>query len=502
MRFYKEKWEELKWRTNSSRPYVEIHDASQDSREVQKGWAFFAFDGLHHKGKDFIPQVLEKKPSAIFADVKYQPELTQFEDEAVFFYSSDFQASSRNTIAALFETGAEPMKLVGITGTNGKTTVALLLKNLVERLGVRAMYVGTLGAIIHDETITQTLTTPDVIQLRRLIKKGAETHVSLGFLEVSSHGLDQGRVKGLDFSVGVFTNLSHDHLDYHKTMENYYESKKILFSDMLSSEQKKSFVICTDGPYGRRLFKWLKEQPQEKNILTLSFEGEADLSVLDVSFSISGYTCRFEFQGEIHYLKSQLLGVFNLCNLLCVVSVGYLLGFPMDQMLREVQNLKPIKGRMEPVYNEEGKLVVIDYSHTPDALEKALLALKKLRPNRLSVVFGCGGDRDPGKRPEMGRVVSRFADEAVITNDNPRSEEPMSIAKEIAGGWEDREDSETNARYQIILDRKEAIRKAFASLCEGGILLIAGKGHEEYQIVGQSKKHFSDHETLQRVVHQ
>ena len=493
MRFFKKEWESCGWETDTFDSFVNIPDITLDSREMKEGWAFIAFDGTQHKGKDFVYEVLKKKPSAIFLDVKYKKNFRKI-DETVLFFSSNLIDSVEQTIFVLFGRSSEKIILSGITGTNGKTSVALLLKNLVESLGSQTMYVGTLGAFIGHQKVLQGMTTPDMISMHRLIRKGIQNKIKFGFLEVSSHALEQGRVNGLHFSIGVFTNLSHDHLDYHKNMEDYYESKKILFKNMLTHNKTGTphFVICIDDLYGQRLFEWLREEKTLKNILTFSLRKNSDLKVRNIKFSSSGYQCKFIFRGANYSLQSQLLGTFNLLNLACVFLVTYLLKFTPSSIIEKIAHLKSVKGRMEIVYQKKDRLIVIDYSHTPEALREALRSLQELNLKHIRVIFGCGGNRDQLKRPIMGAIASELADEIFITNDNPRDENPLIIAQQIEEGCK------KNIDPQIFLDREKCIYKAISKLKRKEVLLIAGKGHEDYQIINNTKVYFSDHEIVKK----
>ena len=501
MHLLREEWENLGWETNHVASSIDLVDITQNSREVQEGWFFFALDGSTYQGKNFVPEVLKKKPSAIFLDKKYQEEfkeeLKKSQTGVVFFFSSDFIISFKQTLFILFGNALKSITLFGVTGTNGKTTIAFLLKNLVESLGAKSMYIGTLGAIIRDKQITQEMTTPDIVSLYRLIHRGVQEKVSFAFLEVSSHALEQGRIAGLNFFIGAFTNLSHDHLDYHKNIEAYYQSKKLLFQNMLAQKKSKHphFVICIDDIYGQKLANWLNEEPSPKKVFTFSLEKKCDLQILNIHTSSLGHECTFLFQQETYCLKTQLLGTFNLQNLACVFLTAYILGFPPRQIIKKIKNLSAVKGRMEPVFRERGRLIIIDYAHTPEALKQALSNLRKLNFKRLQLVFGCGGNRDQEKRMLMGKVASELADEFIITNDNPREEDPMKIAKEIEKGCK-----ESGASYQILLDRETAIQQAIAKLSKKEILLIAGKGHENYQIIKNKKTYVNDHDIVRQAV--
>ncbi len=497
MHLLKEEWESAGWETSYVASFLSFVDITQNSREVQEGWLFFALDGSTHQGKDFIPQVLKKKPSAIFLDKKYQKEFKDSPEGAVFFFISDLAASLEKTLYILLGDSLKSITLFGVTGTNGKTTIAFLLKNLVENLGAKSMYIGTLGTMIHDKQVKQEMTTPDTISLHRLIHKGVQKGVSFGFLEVSSHALDQGRVRGLNFFIGAFTNLSHDHLDYHKDIEAYYQSKKLFFENMLSQKKMKHphFIVCIDDIYGQKLADWLKQEPSQKKVFTFSLEKKSNLQILNIQTFSFGSECVFLFQQKTHRLKTELLGVFNLQNLACVFLAAHILGFSPHQIIKKIKNLRAIKGRMEPISQEGGRLVIIDYSHTPEALRQALNSLRKLNFKRVRLVFGCGGDRDQKKRILMGEVASELADDFIITNDNPRTESPIKIAKEIKKGCK-----KEGASYKIVLDRKKAIQKAILKLNKEEILLIAGKGHEDYQIIKNKKKYFSDHDIVRQAI--
>ena len=496
MHLLKEEWENLGWETNNTILRVDLVDVTQKSQEVEEGWGFFALDGSTNQGKTFVSQVLKKKPSAIFLDKKYQAEFENFSVNMNFFFSSNFATSFKLTLSRLFSDSLKAITLLGVTGTNGKTTIALSLKNLVESMGKKTMYIGTLGTIIRSKHINQTMTTPDVVSLHHLIEQGVQEKVSFGFIEVSSHALDQGRVQGFNFFTGAFTNLSHDHLDYHKSMENYYRSKKILFENMLIQNEPETpnFIVCTNELHGQRLAEWLRQSPQQKNLFTYSFNKNSDLQIHNIKPSSLGYQCEFFFEKNNYFVETQLLGLFNLLNLACVFLGVHTLGFPTHEIIKKIINLKAVSGRMEPVYQKEEKLIVIDYSHTPEALKQALMSLKELRFTYIRVVFGCGGDRDQTKRAMMGKLASELADELIITNDNPRSEDPQKIAEDIQMGCLE------GSLHEILLDREQAIRKAIVALKPQEALLIAGKGHENYQMIQGQTKYFSDHEVVKKVI--
>jgi len=386
---------------------------------------------------------------------------------------------------------SKKLKVIGVTGTNGKTTVATLLYNITTALGYKAGLLSTAGNIIAGEKIEATHTTPDSVTLSRFFNQMLEQGCEYVFMEVSSHALDQNRVAGINFTGGIFTNLTHDHLDYHKTFENYFEAKKKFFNMLPEG----AFALSNaDDEYGKKMLENIKAREflyEFKNIdgpaiIENRFQGE----ILNSSFS--GLLLRFNKT----QIKTKLLGQFNAYNLLAAWSTSSLLGFDMNKVNKILEDIKPPRGRFEHFASPEGVLVIVDYAHTPDALEKVLLVANSIKPvgSKLISVFGCGGDRDLMKRPKMGEIGARLSDVAIFTSDNPRIEDPEMIIeamKEYLSPF-------LLEKVQSNSNRREAIALAVSLAKPGDIILCAGKGHEEYQEIKDKKTHFNDVEEFQK----
>ena len=367
------------------------------------------------------------------------------------------------------------LKIIGITGTNGKTTTAFLIYHLLKRMGQRASLIGTIKYIIGPKTYKARLTTPGFTELREILRKIKNTGSKFVVIEVSSHGLIQGRIKGLKFSRCLFTNLSRDHLDYHKTMKSYFSAKKKLFfpqKDTLS-------LINIDDYYGKKIFKRLKRG------LSFAIKAPADFRAKNIVLEKKSSCFEIASPRKQYPVKTHLCGKYNVLNILGAVGLVSSLGFPLPEVVGAVSSFKPPKGRLEPV----GSDIFIDYAHTPDALANALESLRESGYEKIICLFGCGGDRDRGKRRLMGRIASLKADFTFITSDNPRSEEPSAICSQIKKGFKKK-------NYLVVLDRYKAIKGAIKffhqNKTNNSCLLIAGKGHEDYQIIRDKRIPFSD----------
>ena len=335
--------------------------------------------------------------------------------------------------------------------------------------------------------------------LQHMLHQGQKQKALYACLETSSHGLAQGRLEGINFQIGIFTNLTQDHLDYHRNMEAYYRAKRRLFEYMLFASRKqpetaKGSIVCIDDDYGRRLYHWLKGQNPSFPVISLSTRDKnADAYITDVEATFDGYRCVVVFAQKSYFIKTRLLGRFNLVNLASVFLSLLCLGFGTDEALEAIQQVEPVPGRFEVLRGLEQRTVIIDYAHSPDALAKVLETAQELTPARVIGLFGCGGDRDKEKRPQMAEVASLHADLCILTNDNPRSEDPKNIIEDMRKGLK-------TARYLVITDREKAIRAGLQILGPRQVLVIAGKGHEDYQIIGNKTLHFSDRETALKLM--
>ncbi|WP_293759681.1 UDP-N-acetylmuramoyl-L-alanyl-D-glutamate--2,6-diaminopimelate ligase [uncultured Aquitalea sp.] len=449
-----------------------------DSRRVLPGDVFLACRGEFADGRDYIPSALEHGASAVLWDTAEG-----------FAWSADWHVPNlpvpalreRAGIVASHVYGhpSQAMTVIGITGTNGKTSISHWLAQAFSLLGQKAALIGTVGNGFYGELTETTHTTPDPVTVQQKLAEYRRQGAHVVTMEVSSHGLDQFRVNGVSFATAVFTNLTRDHLDYHGSMEAYGASKARLFH----WEGLKHAVINADDAFGQRLASEIDRT--QTRVVTYGLE-QGDVRPLSLSANLDGLQLRVATPwGEVD-VRTSLVGRFNAANLLACLATLCVNGVPLEDAAAVMARIQPARGRMQSIGGSREPLVVIDYAHTPDALEKALATLSDIRPagSKLFCVFGCGGDRDPGKRPMMGGIAERLADVAVLTSDNPRTEDPQAIINHVLAGM-------THPGH-VELDRAAAIRWAVSQARAGDVVLIAGKGHEEYQDIGGVKRPFSD----------
>ncbi len=469
-----------------------IQGLSIDSRQTQLGDLFFAYPGEKVDGRDFIKEAIEKGAIAILAEedssVAYPwPTLPI---NIVLIKLNDVQHRIGQIAARFYDYPSRHIHITGVTGTNGKTSIAYLLAYAFNALHHKSVYFGTLGIGSPEKLQESTHTTLDPIHLQHSLSLFSQKGITHAALEVSSHALDQGRVAHIEFETAIFTNLTRDHLDYHKTMEAYGEAKAKLFKQF----GLKSAVINQDDPFGINLYNSLSD-----NIFRLGYslkDPNAEIYADEISMTREGTHANIKTPwGEKHF-KTPLIGNFNLYNILAIIGVLGL-SFPLDEVLTCIETLPNVPGRLECITSSTHPLCIVDYAHTPDALKNVLITSKELLKStkgKLWCVFGCGGNRDKGKRPEMGKIAETFADYVVITNDNPRTENPESIANDIIQGLS------SQKNVSVILDRQKAITHAFNHAQLDDIILIAGKGHEPYQIIGTEKHFFSDQAVCKALV--
>ncbi|TYO96089.1 UDP-N-acetylmuramoylalanyl-D-glutamate--2,6-diaminopimelate ligase [Geothermobacter ehrlichii] len=475
-------------------PEVEVGGICYDSRRVKPGDLFCALRGAVTDGHRFIDQAVEAGAGAVLReDGEPTAGVTTLQTE-----------NGRAVMAALaarfYGHPTAGMKVVGITGTNGKTTVSYLLESLLNEADEHVAVIGTVAYRFGSRLLPAPNTTPEAVDLQRLAAEFREQGCTALVMEVSSHALAQQRVVGVAFDVGVFTNLTPEHLDYHREMESYFAAKRLLFAPEGGAARA---VINIDDPWGVRL---AKERP---DAVTCGFDAAARVRIVDAELGMEGIRAKLATPAGELSIRSPLLGRFNLANLVCAAGVGVALGMDTERIERGLAALQRVPGRLESVENRLGARILVDYAHTGDALEKALETLRDLRPRRLLTVFGCGGDRDRGKRPQMGEVAARLSDLVIVTSDNPRSEDPQRIIADILPGLERTEAKRLataelpeagTTGYLVIADRRRAIETAVALTGRGDILLVAGKGHEDYQIIGARKIHFDDREEIRRAL--
>jgi UDP-N-acetylmuramoyl-L-alanyl-D-glutamate--2,6-diaminopimelate ligase len=448
-----------------------------DSRQVQPGEAFVALRGTRAHGIAYAAEAVARGAAVVLAEA---PAVAGFTPGVPVLWIDDLHARLGEIAARYYDHPSQALRVVGVTGTNGKTSTVQLITQALSRLGHTAASIGTLGAGLYGALDEGERTTPDAISVQRLLARFRDqgaTHVAM---EVSSHALEQGRVGAVGFEVAAFTNLTRDHLDYHGTMEAYGAAKAKLFA----FPGLKAAAINVDDAFGRALADGL---PGSLRVLRTSVGGAADVSAADVVTSAEGLTFELRTPWGAHAIRSALLGRFNVANLLAVVACLGALGEPFARIVEAVQALTPVNGRMNRLGGDgRHPLVVVDYAHTPDALEQALTALRAHCAGRLVCVFGCGGERDAGKRPQMGAIAERLADVAIVTDDNPRGEDGDAIVAQIVAGFGD------PAKARVERDREAAIRLGLSMARAGDVLLVAGKGHETYQEGAHGKRPFDD----------
>ena len=458
---------------------VEITALTGDSREVVPGALFVAVKGFASDGHAYIPSAIGKGAVAIVCE-----EIPgQAADEAGVTFVK--VSNSRHAIAmaadAFYGHPSRKLTLVGITGTNGKTTTVTLLYRLFKAMGHPCGLLSTIANYVDDKRLETANTTADPVTINRLLAEMVEAGCSYCFMEVSSIGVEQERVAGLHFAVGIFSNLTHDHLDYHKTFAEYLRCKKLFFDNLPKSAYAIINIDDKNGP--------VMVQNTAAKVVTYACKRPADHTARILEQSFEGMLLRID--GKETW--SRLIGAHNAYNLLAIYTTAVCLGTDPDEVLVALSGLQSAPGRLENLRGPRDLAVVIDYAHTPDALENVLGTLRDVAPERqLICLFGCGGDRDKTKRPEMAQVAARLADRLVVTSDNCRTEDPEAILNDIRAGL----DWEGLAKAVFITDRREAIRTAILTAPEGATILLAGKGHEDYQIIGHEKLHFDEKEIV------
>ena len=464
----------------------EISDITTDSRNVKKGSLFIAIKGFKTDGHEYIPHALKNGASAVLTEKKnfYENEYP----DTVFVKLKNIKKILSSAASNFYRHPEKRIFLSGITGTNGKTTNTYLLSNIINKSGKKTGIIGTINTKIDKKILPSSNTTPSIIDLYGYLYQMEKAGVKNVIMEVSSHGIDQGRIDGLNFKIAVFTNLTQDHLDYNKNIENYFKTKLGLFTRLKKGSVA---VINTDDPYGVRITKRIKVP-----YCTYGIKKNADFFAKDIKLGTknSSFTVVVKEKKEFK-IKFRLLGLFNVYNALSAFASAYLMGIKPDIIVKALNYSKPVAGRFQTVNAGQEFVVVIDYAHTPDGLENVLSSAKQVAKGRLLTVFGCGGDRDMTKRPIMGEIAGKYCDFCILTSDNPRTEDPEEIINQVESGTK-----KTNAEYVKITDRKKAIYEIIKMAEKDDLIVIAGKGHETYQIFKDRTIHFDDAEVASEAI--
>ncbi len=464
---------------------TEVSALAYDSRKVEPGTAFVAIRGGSVDGHRFIDKAIAAGASAILAETA-PPDAVSLP----WVHVRHSRKALAEAAAAFYGRPGEDLALVGITGTNGKTTSAFLIHHLLNAGQLRAGLMGTIFYDLGGEQVPATHTTPESLEIHALLSAMRDNGCRTCAMEVSSHALDQDRVFGLNFEAAVFTNLTQDHLDYHKTMEAYFEAKAEMFQKVADSGHG-TMVINGDDLWGRKL---IQRHESTGRVKTFGFGVHAAYRAITPRYDMTGTSFELSFKGRSFLVRLPFIGDFNVYNALGAIAAAHAMGLNLRESIDHMKKAPQVPGRLERITDRKGFQVFVDYAHTPDALVNVLRTLRSLQPNRIITVFGCGGDRDRFKRPQMARAAEAGSDICVLTSDNPRNEDPEAILKDAAKGFS------RPQKHAMIVNRRQAIEAALTNVREGDIVLIAGKGHEDYQDVKGVKHPFDDRKTARKVL--
>lgn len=473
------------YQTESKINDIDITNIEIDSRKVRQGDLFICITGFTVDGHDFVNQAIENGAVAILAE-------REIETSVPVIVVNDTTRALSMLSVHFYGDPTSSLSLIGVTGTNGKTTVTYLLEKIFNEQKIKTGLIGTIQMKIGEETFHTENTTPNALELQRFFKKMNDEGVGQAIMEVSSHALDLGRVYGCDYDVAVFTNLSQDHLDYHKDMDDYLRAKSLLFSQLGNSYQQKKqkfAIINADDPSCELL-----RQSTPQHVLTYGCENKADIEAKDIKINAFGTSFLMKTPlGDVQ-IKSKLIGKFNVYNMLAAAGTAIAKGVSLEVIQSALESIDGVNGRFEVVDEGQDYTIIVDYAHTPDSLENVLQTIKEFAEKKVFVVVGCGGDRDRTKRPLMANVAVKYADHALFTSDNPRTEDPKAILADMTNNLDD------SIGFEVIVDRKEAIKKAISYAEKDDIILIAGKGHETYQQIGRTKYDFDDREVARDAI--
>jgi UDP-N-acetylmuramoyl-L-alanyl-D-glutamate--2,6-diaminopimelate ligase len=462
---------QIDYESFSGEENVKITGITNDSRKVGHGDIFVAIKGFTADGHKFIPDAIKNGASAVMCQM-IPDEVKNIGNFIVVKEPRESMAPAANVI---YGCPSEKVNIVGVTGTNGKTSTTYLLKGIYDFIGEKSGIIGTIGVLIDGEKIKVDNTTPEAVDLQKYFSMMVNKNIEHCFIEVSSHALELNRVDNVNIDVGIFTNLTRDHLDFHKTMENYYQAKKKLFY-----LTKTNNIINVDDPYGERLYKELKEEGVKA--LSIGVENNADIKATNLKTTMNGTTFDLNILGTIKKAHVNTPGKFSVLNSLGALGAAYSLGANIDAIIEGLGKIKGVTGRFEMLENNLGCTIILDFAHTPDGLQKVMDTINEFAEGRKIVMFGAGGERDSARRAPMGEIAGKYCDLSILTSDNPRFEDPYEICLEISKGVE-----KYNGKYEIIIERDKAVYYAIDNSKSKDVILLAGKSTEPYQDMGIEK---------------
>lgn len=456
----------------------EITSIEMDSREVTAGSLFVCIKGFTVDGHEFVQQAINNGAVAILAEREVQTN-----GEVPVIIVNDTKRAMARLADVFYGQPTHQLKLIGVTGTNGKTTTTHIIDKIFQQAGEKTGLIGTMYIKINEKKYDVKNTTPESLTLQKTFKKMLDEKVTHAVMEVSSHALHMGRVHGCDFDIAVFTNLTQDHLDYHETMDEYRNAKGLLFSQLGNAYhlEKPKFAILNGDDPASKYYKHMTSA----HILTYGIDHDCDVMAKNIEMSATGTSFDLITPNGTYPVKINHVGKFSIYNVLAAISTAIVSGISMDTIIKTVESMEGVRGRFELVNGGQNFTVIVDYAHTPDSVENVLKTVKQFAKRKVFVVIGCGGDRDRTKRPLMAKVAVQYADEPIFTSDNPRSEDPIAILKDMESGVE-------GEYYHSISNREQAIYFAIANAKEGDVVVIAGKGHETYQQIGNQIFEFDD----------
>ena len=457
---------------------VEVKELRYNSRKVEKGDVFCCVVGTFADGHKYAAQAVEAGAAALVVERQLDIDIPQVLVE-------NTRIAMAEMAAAYYGNPADEMVMVGITGTNGKTSTSYMLKSIAERMGKKVGLIGTIRNMIGDIIIDTERTTPESVDLQRILRQMKDEKVDVVIMEVSSHSLDQKRVHGISYDIGCFTNLTQDHLDYHKTFENYFAAKKLLFA------QCKKAVINLDDSYAADMVAGV-----DIPVMSVGIREQADVTASEIDITTRGVQFDFNYRNVTSRFNVPIPGLFSVFNAMSAAGIALSLGWTLDSIKYGLEHMVSVSGRLEPLPTGKNEFtVLLDYAHTPDALENLLKTVRGFATGRVVTLFGCGGDRDQAKRPIMGEIAGRFSDFAIVTSDNPRSENPMDIIASVVEGVK-----KSGCEYVVIENRRDAIEYALKNANRNDVIILAGKGHENYQEINGGKHPFDEKEIVAEIL--